>query len=390
MPSFLILDDKALRLPAALYAPFRWTFPSRYQVYATEIKEILHQYTGLGPVIIFPPSLDWRSQLFQRPQQLAQAFASQGALVFYLQPIKSYQAAGIETIQDNLHLCNLSAGAFYFLDRPLIYLLTWNSKYRSAFNHPRIIYDYVDELEAFEGSQAQIARQHQRLLRQADWVVATAIRLYQQVLPIRSDVLLCPNGVDYEYLVQARQRQPVPPDLAPILAAGRPIIGYYGALAHWFDFELLIQLARSRGDLSFVLVGPQTDDSLQKSGVLQQGNIYWLGTKLYEEIPQYLHYFDVAMIPFCLNEVTHATSPLKLFEYMAGGKPAVITAMEESARYPGVLIGLDAVDFSNKLDQAFQLREDPGYLNQIDQVARQHTWDKHARQILNALTEEKG
>jgi glycosyltransferase involved in cell wall biosynthesis len=382
------LDDKALRLPAPLYKPIQLTFPYRYNAFSQAIQEIIQQHPNHGPLIIFPPSLDWHSQLFQRPQQLALAMARQGALIFYVQPVRSYRQPGIEKIQERLYLCKIPVGSFWFLKNPIIYLLTWNAKYSAAFDHPQVIYDFVDELGAFEGKQTQILRQHDRLLRNADWVVATAMRLYQQVLPIRPDVLLCPNGVDYDFIVQAKQPQPVPADLAAILGQGKPIIGYYGALAHWFDFNLLTQVAKIRRDLSFVLIGPDTDKSLRKSRASDLPNIFWLGVKAYDKIPQYLHYFDAAIIPFCLNEVSHATSPIKLFEYMAGGKPAVITAMEESKRYPGVLVAIDAPDFSNKLTVALQLKSDPQYLQEIDQVAREYTWDKHAQQILQALAEK--
>jgi hypothetical protein len=280
----------------------------------------------------------------------------------------------------------LPSGSFWFLESPIIYLLTWNAKYMTAFDHPRVIYDYVDELDAFEGNRYQMERQHARLLQRADWVLATAERLYQSALPVRPGVLLCPNGADYDFINDALRRTAMPPaDLQPILSLNKSVVGYYGALAHWFDFDLLKTVATARSDLSFILIGPDIEASLQKSQALQLPNIHWLGVKAYAEIPQYLRYFDAAMIPFCLNDVTHATSPLKLFEYMAGGKPVVITAMAESMRYPGVIVANDAADFSHKLDQALLLRNDPEYLNTIGQIARLNTWNKRALQILEVL-----
>src|SRR5205823_3980007 len=100
---------------------------------------------------------------------------------------------------------------------------------------------------------------------------------------------------------------------------------------------------------------------------------------------RYLRHFDVATIPFVLNDITHATSPLKLFEYMAGHKPVVITAMHESMRYPGVLVANDAGTFAARLDEALRLGRDAGYRERIDRVARANTWDCRARQLLEAL-----
>jgi glycosyltransferase involved in cell wall biosynthesis len=384
------IDDKALRLPPLLYKPLRMTYSFRYRTYRKAIQEVIQQNENCTPLIIFPPSLNWHSQLFQRPQQLALALAQQGAIVFYIQPVKSYQKTGMQQFQERLFLCDLPTGSFSFLKNPIIYLLTWNSKYRIAFHSPRVIYDYVDELDAFEGNRAQMERQHLRLLQRADWVLATAERLYQQALPSRPGVLLCPNGADYDFITSAIAHTSAPPaDMLPILSLELPVIGYYGALAHWFDYDLLKSVAIRRNDLSFVLIGPDTDGTLHQSQALRLANIHWLGVKAYTEIPGYLRYFDAAMIPFCLNDVTHATSPLKLFEYMAGGKPVVITPMAESMRYSGVIVAGDAADFSLKLDQALTLKQDPEYLSTIDQIARENTWNTRALQILDSLIQNK-
>jgi glycosyltransferase involved in cell wall biosynthesis len=163
------------------------------------------------------------------------------------------------------------------------------------------------------------------------------------------------------------------------------VIGYYGALARWFDYNLLKSVACLRPDLSFVLIGPYYDSTLKSSSLLELPNLFYLGVKPYAQIPAYLRCFDVAMIPFQLNDITHATSPLKLFEYMAGGKPVVVTPMRESLRYPGVLSGKDPAEFAAQLDLALQLRNDSKYIAALDEVARQNTWDARARQLLQAL-----
>ena len=394
----MTIDDKALRLPAFLFKPVKMSYAFRYRAHRRALEEIIRNNRPTtpgarpGPLIIFPPSLNWHSQLFQRPQQLAVALAKQGALVFYIQAVNRTRATAenpnlvLEQISERLYLCSIPVGAFWFLKNPITYLLTWNAKYIAAFSSPRVIYDVVDEIQAFEGNPDQMIRRHQELLQRAEWVLTTAERLYKKVLQVRQDVILCPNGVDYDFFYQTKdQTTTPPPDILPILALNKPIIGYYGALAHWFDFDLLKAVANMRNDLSFILIGPEIDGSLQQSQALQLSNIHWLGVRSYMQIPQYLRCFDAAMIPFHLNDVTHATSPLKLFEYMAGGRPVVITAMEESLRFPGVIVANEPADFAHKLDQALQLRFDHNYLQLIDQVAQHNTWEIRAQQIFKAL-----
>jgi glycosyltransferase involved in cell wall biosynthesis len=125
--------------------------------------------------------------------------------------------------------------------------------------------------------------------------------------------------------------------ISKFIEQDKPIIGYYGALAKWFHYRLLARVAWQRSDYQFILIGPDYDGSIKTSLIQEVGNIHWLGPKTYKELPRYLKYFDVATIPFQLNEVTHSTSPLKLFEYMSAGKPVVTTAMHECEKYPVVL-----------------------------------------------------
>jgi len=156
-------------------------------------------------------------------------------------------------------------------------------------------------------------------------------------------------------------------------------------LAVWFDYDLLREVALQRRDLSFVLIGPNYDNSFPRSGLSQLPNVAWLGPQPYPNLPDFLRYFDVTTIPFVVNDITHSTSPLKLFEYMAGGKPIVVTAMHETMRYEGVLVANGAIEFSSKLDEALKLATDPEYLAVIDRVARENTWNARAATILQAL-----
>lgn len=380
-------------LPSYIYKPLHQLYHrvqmSRLKSNRLLINKVIHQYAPQRTCIIFPPSLDWDTQLFQRPQQLALALAQQGALVFYCQPKVSRNKEPLVQITQGLYLSNIPVIAYSDIKNPYIYLLTWNCDYAGVFDNPRIIYDYVDEIETFYGDHQKMSIDHAQLIQKSSLILTTAERLFKDVASVRPDALLCPNGVDYQHVSSARMEKSSPPaDLQPILALGKPIIGYYGALARWFDYDLMEKLALTRLDFSFVLIGPDYDGTLPLSKILEIDNVYWLGVKPYPQLPDYLHYFDVATIPFQINTITHAVSPLKLFEYMAGGKPVVITPMEESMRYSGILVAATVDEFSRKLDEALLLSKDAQYLTSIDQVARQNTWNARARQILDTLSEQ--
>lgn len=352
------------------------------------LSELLSKESGTyKQLIVFPPSLDWDVQLFQRPQQLALALGRQGALVFYLQPKPDRKQPPFQLINKGVYLCNVHVDTFGTLANPYIYLLTWNSDYANCFKNPRIIYDFVDDIDVFYGDRDQIARGHQYLLKNAHIVLATANKLVEEAKLYRSDVIYSPNGVVYEHFARAARNEfsTPPDDIAPIVALNQPIIGYYGALARWFDYDLLKQVALSRPHYRFVLIGPDYDGTLRKTDLLDIPNILWLGVKPYKELPHYLQYFDVATIPFVVNEITHATSPLKLFEYMAGEKPTVITPMRESMNYAGVLIAKNAEEFALQLDHALAKKDNTEYRLLLRKVALKNTWDERARILLEAL-----
>ncbi len=358
---------------------------SQYPYHRKRLKDILATHQRPRDVIVFAPSVEWDIALFQRPQQLALALARQGALVFYAEPPHAPTRTGFERLAERLYRARVAPGTFRALDRPVVVVLSWNSRELSRFRRPRVVYDYIDDLAVFPGRPRDLAVAHHDLLVRADTVLATAARLHDEVRRLRPDSLRCPNGVDYPHFATARDDGDPPADLVPLIEEGRPIIGYYGALARWFDYDLLADVARRRRDLSFLLIGPDFDRSLAGHAILHSPNVHWLGARPYAELPAYLRHFDVAMIPFRLEPITHATSPLKLFEYMAAAKPIVITPMEESSAYDGVLVANGAEEFARRLDDALALGDDATYRGRLDQVARANTWDARARVILEAL-----
>src|SRR4029077_14140540 len=111
--------------------------------------------------------------------------------------------------------------------------------------------------------------------------------LLDQARAQRPDALYLPNAAEFERF--ASPAEPAPdPDLAGFLRTGCPVAGYYGALAHWFDYTLLRAVAEKRPDWSFVLIGPDLDGSIRRSDVLRCPNVLWLGPRDYDTLPGYL------------------------------------------------------------------------------------------------------
>ncbi len=349
-----------------------------------EITAIAARHPSARETIIFAPGMPWDATMFQRPQQLARALARCGALVFYMQPEAAAPLqAKFTELETRLFLCSAPAPAFRDLPAAYVYVLTWNIPRLAYFESPRVIYDYLDDISAFHGDRRRMERDHADYLSKADLVLATSHRLYRQAAALRTDCLLCPNGVDAAHFTLTAP--PPPADLLPVLSRRRPIIGYHGALARWVDYTLLRILAQKRPEYEFVLVGTDHDQTLSSSGLLEMPNITWLGPKPYADLPAYVGHFDVGLIPFQVNEITHATSPIKLFEYYAAGKPVIIPPLDEAGRLPEALVAASPAEWLERLEQGLEMAGRPEVRERLRSIGEQNSWEARAASILDRL-----
>ena len=351
--------------------------------FAADLQNILDSHPHAPGVVIFPPTIGWNISLFQRPHQLARAFAERGFLVFFCTVDNFDNVKGFKQVSPGLYLSDSPWAVFDLVRRPLVFTLPYNREYLFQFRQPLVVYEVIDDLDVFHHDKTELSTSHDILLKEADVVLVTADRLMRQVEGIRPDAILCPNAAEVKHFSQTNQS--IPPDLAKVTRTGSPVIGYYGALARWFDYDLVRQAAHKHPDWDFVLIGPDHDGTLNASNILSMPNIHWLGARDYSQLPQYLCHFTVATIPFLVNNITLATSPIKLFEYMAAGKPIVTSDMPECRKYPGVFVAHDAGEFMMHLEHALTLVSDSSYIQQLFQTAQENTWDVRVRQIVNAL-----
>ena len=220
-----------------------------------------------------------------------------------------------------------------------------------TLDEDRVIYYCVDEYAAFRGVCAKrLAQLEGQLLRRADLVIVSGQRLYESKRPFNAHTVLVRHGVDVEHFAQAldeRNPLPLPADLAQL---PRPIIGYFGLIAHdWVDVPLVAHVARSFAQASIVMLGRSAMDV---SALRSLPNVHLLGHKPYAALPAYCRGFDAAMIPFPINAATLAANPLKAREYLAAGLPVVSTDIPEVRFLAACRIAADRDDFVRQLQAA--------------------------------------
>jgi glycosyltransferase involved in cell wall biosynthesis len=228
----------------------------------------------------------------------------------------------------------------------------------------RGIYDCMDDWGAFARMQRQVYGEdagyeeaiERRICQQADRVVVTAPVLGRRLWALgglQAPPLLVPNGLDSAFL--RRRIGPRPADLPP----GERILGYTGCLwGDWQDWELVKFLAQSRPEWSFVLIGPYSDPLEDLFHGIP--NVFFLGPRPHARLHEYIDCFDVGLIPFKAGDFVQTISPLKVFDYLARGKPVVAPPMETLAGYPYTWAATTPEEWLIALEEAFSMRPGRG------------------------------
>ena len=351
-----------------------------------QLSGIQEQVQGSKGAVVFLPSVGWNIHLAQRPHHLAREFARSGYVAIFDCSNAQDDVNGFKEIEPRLFLFRGPEDLLHEVPNPLLWAFPYNFNGVGAYPAAvRTVYDWIDDLQVFPYERAFLEANHTRALHEATIVASVARKLHEEALRVRGDALYLPNGVEYEHFSDRHAVRPDDPDLAPILRDHKPVAGYYGALAKWFDYDLLAELAGRRPDWNFLLIGPMYDDSLTRSDLLKQSNVLWLGPRPYESLPGYLQLFDVAMIPFQINEITLATSPLKLYEYFAAGKPVVTTPMPECMAYPEVRIASSAAETAEILDEANASADDALFVSRLRDLGRANSWSARAEAITRRI-----
>ncbi len=389
----------------------------------------LGEYT----VLYFPP-VEW-SGLYQRPHHLAFRMAETFRRVLYVQPsgLRTLSVQDIprvwnhlratfrgkkETsrkIPDNMELVMAPQVPIFgwkrvqSLNTSLLYstlkkrlgpispdeILIWGSTPApflidlfEKLDHSLFLFDWIDDYRLFTHLDAAVHETQDYFVQNADVVFVTSKILKKRAQALGGEnIHLFPNGVDIKHWKSA------PPECSgdELSEIASPIIGYFGTLSHWIDRELVIDLAQRHREWNFVFIGPMACSSYLSS-IFDQPNCHWLGQREYSQLPFLASCFDVCWMPFRMDELTKSINPVKVYEYLATGKPVV------SSPLPDVMTLGEVVDFARNNDEYEQMLEKnikakkkEVYRKMRMTVAEQFGWDtlwKDAMDILDRAIPE--
>ena len=238
------------------------------------------------------------------------------------------------------------------------------------------VFDAMDELSKFKFAPEHLLSLEQELIDRSDIVFTGGSSLYEAKKDRHHNVHCFPSSVDRVHFLKARARQFEPADQEDL---PRPRLGFYGVIDERFDIDLLDKVAEMRPEWSFVMVGPVV--KIAPEDLPRRPNIHYLGSKSYPELPAYLSGWDVALMPFAMNESTEFISPTKTPEYLAGGKPVVSTPIKDVVRHYGHLEGVQIAGSAEKFvaacEKALELSRNPesGWLAEADLMLAATSWD---------------
>lgn len=256
-----------------------------------------------------------------------------------------------------------------------------------AFSEPALAcYDWTDDWVEFDWLPVedanQLVEQNDRILDEANLVLAVSQELYRRAKAVNPNTYRAPNATDVSVLGQEEAEGAFPPDLAGLRP---PIVGYIGQIGDKIDYALIQALAEARPTWSLVFVGNVWSTHRQEVDALARlPNVSFVGQRAYHELAGYLAGFDVCIIPHLCNALTRSMDPIKLYDYLASGKPIVSTPVAGVERFPDVVyVGSTPEEFIAGVDEALQ--EDERLKARRRAYAQENTWPRRAAEIWETL-----
>jgi UDP-galactopyranose mutase len=334
--------------------------------------------------------------VYQRPQHIISRFATIFTVYFIEEPL--YDAPGEPVItltskSDNLWILkpHLPAGTngeetdkilknlldkllknkssddiIFWYYTPMA--LSFSEHYKPALT----IYDCMDELSNFKNAPKKLKEFEDALLEKADIVFTGGQSLYDYKKDRHHNIYPFPSSIDKKHFEQARAVKEEPSDQKNIPG---PKLGFYGVIDERFDIDLIKNMALLRPEWNFILLGPVV--KINRSSLPQLPNVHLLGSKSYNELPHYVSGWDVALIPFAINDSTRFISPTKTPEYLASGVPVISTPIRDVVKPYGekgiVKIASTAEEFVAAAEDYMKIDRSK-WLPEIDAFLSDKSW----------------
>ncbi len=289
--------------------------------------------------------------------------------------LQEYARKAIEDVNEE--------GAF---DKPLLwYYSPMDSAWSlGQYDNRGIVYDSMDELSQFTGAPKALIANEARLMEHADIVFTGGYELWLKKKRRHPNVHFFGCGVEYDHFAKAQDPTTAIP--ADIDFMSRPILGWFGVVDERVDYNMVGAMARMRPTWSFAMIGPVV--KVDPNHLPHAPNLFWLGNREYQVLPNYCSAFDICMMPFAMNKATEFINPTKALEYFATGRPVISTPVKDVVRqYTGLVdIVNTAGEFVNAADE-WLANPDPARLRKCLERAKQGSWESTVKSMQDLIKE---
>lgn len=262
-----------------------------------------------------------------------------------------------------------------FLEVDILWIT--NVKYKPLIDivkYKKLVYRCSDDIAGFDNCCNSMLELEKDIILKSDVTFVTAYDLLEKKAKLGGNIKYLPNGVELGNFIRASYNMP-----NEFINDDKKKCIYIGAIEKWFDVDLIYECCNSLKDINFYLIGPIKTD-LQKISNLK--NAFILGPKDYNNIPNYIYYSDVALIPFKINDLTNSITPIKLFEYMSLGKEVVSTAFKEMNNIDSpALIAENSSEFIENIKFALNNK------NKEKKIiySKNNTWESRFKKVINMV-----
>ena len=347
--------------------------------------------------------------VWQRPQHVLSRLSRETPVLYVEEPVGDASKDVLELRLDGrvtiarAHLSDLPAGSRFSdevnrriagLLEPLLVddddLITWYytpmaiGAFPDSITPALTVFDAMDDLASFRFAPTQMREQETRMLEMADIVFTGGPTLYRQRQHRHPRVYCFPSGVDRAHFASPGRSSSASRALSLMR---RPVIGFYGVIDERMDMDLVAGIADLRSDWNFVLIGPLA--KISPEDVPTRPNLRLFGLQSYEALPAILDKFDVAMMPFAINDATRAISPTKTLEFLAGSTPVVSTPVSDVVELYGSATSIagSPEEFVAAIDDilAWSPDERAAWKQCADSLLAAHDWNQIVEDMATAM-----
>ena len=285
----------------------------------------------------------------------------------------------------------------YKLNNPILWInmpyLYSKSSNDLNLNFDLRVFDWTDDWLAFEKyerpevyGKEDVGNERERylqVLERADLVFTVAESLYSRAKRITPNTFLIPNGTDFENMSKSRQNDL--PAVKKMEKIRSPRIGYAGWINNRIDLELIDYAIKRNSDLEFVFIGSIAPSFRAPDHIRNCPRVHFIGTVRYHQLPLYIRYMDVLIIPHYRDEVTNAENPIKLYDYLSTGKPIVTTNIAGVERFKDFIkVARDKEEFYQMIMQTLQ-EKDEGQIGLRMKAGETNSWRRRSEEVVNLL-----